>query len=87
MTGMNKQLAPANGVLRGLPDLGVWVVSKIDAFMCTMFCIYQVYERTQLLCFKQRITLVRLTVFKMDDQVWVLQLVSVIDELLRVVFT
>jgi hypothetical protein len=25
------------------------LVSRIDAFMCTMFCIYQVYERTTIL--------------------------------------
>jgi hypothetical protein len=51
MAGMNKRLTSSNGILSGWPG---WVndclrdelVSRIDAFMCTMFCIYQVYERT-----------------------------------------
>jgi hypothetical protein len=50
MAGMNKRLTSSNGILSGWPR---WVndclwdelVSRIDAFMCTMFCIYQLYKR------------------------------------------
>jgi hypothetical protein len=46
MTGMNERLASANGVLKGLARFESYeLVSRIDAFMCTMFCIYQLYKR------------------------------------------
>ena len=58
------------------------LVSRIDAFMCTMFCIYQVYERIMIVMLQTENNVSSVNGIRNG---W--SGLSIVDELLRVVFT
>jgi len=46
MVGTSEQLTSANDDLRGYPDLRLWLIARIDAFICTTSRAYQVHKGT-----------------------------------------
>jgi len=46
MAGVSEQLTSINDVLRGWPDLRLWLIVRIGASICTASCVYQEHEET-----------------------------------------
>jgi hypothetical protein len=46
MAGVSERLTLRNDVLRGWPNLRLWLIVKIGASICTTSCVYQEHEGT-----------------------------------------
>jgi hypothetical protein len=46
MVGVSEQLTSTNDVLKEWPDLRLWLIVKIGAYICTASCVYQEHEGT-----------------------------------------
>jgi len=46
MAGVSEQLTSTNDVLKEWPDLRLWLIVRIDVYICTASCVYQEHEGT-----------------------------------------
>jgi hypothetical protein len=46
MVGVSERLTSTNDVLRGWPDLRLWMIVRIGASICTASYVYQEHEET-----------------------------------------
>ena len=46
MAEVSKQLTLTNDVLREWPDLRLWLIVRIGAYICIASCVYQEHEGT-----------------------------------------
>jgi hypothetical protein len=43
---VSEQLTSTNDVLKEWPDLRLWLIVRIDVYICTASCVYQEHEGT-----------------------------------------
>ena len=46
MAGVSEQLTSTNDGLKEWPDLRLWLIVRIGAYICTASCVYQEHEGT-----------------------------------------
>jgi hypothetical protein len=46
MAGVSEQLTSTNDGLKEWPDLRLWLIVRIGAYICTASCVYQKHEGT-----------------------------------------
>jgi hypothetical protein len=46
IAGVSEQLTSTNDVLKEWPDLRLWLIVRIGAYICTASCVYQEHEGT-----------------------------------------